>query len=222
MAVRVIPKRNASPSVAPQPDELEIGEIAINTHDGVLYTKLAGGEVRQLNTRADDTTITDRIADLEDRLDDLTKNGGMLAYGSWTPVIVAIGANAVQPTLTYENQQGVYSRIGPTVTVNGRVRFTSSGGSATALAIDGLPFPHTVTREGNAVVKMRGAGVIGFAGGSSAVKPLTAWGAGGTQMILGKVVDGTDNDTSITYYAPSDANGVIDIIFTYTYQTSYE
>lgn len=221
MPVRIIPKRNAAPSVVPQPDELEEGEIALNTYDGALFAKLVSGEVRRLNSDSGDTSIEDRIAAIESRLDSLVGPGGILEYGEWKPQIVSAGGTVVQPTVTYDSRQGVYSRFGPVVVVNGRCRFTSSGGSGTSLSITGLPFTHAVTREGSDIVKVRGAGVIGFSGGASAIKPLTIWGAGGTSMWLGKVVDGAGDETSVTYFSPADATGVLDLIFTYTYQTPY-
>lgn len=221
MPVRIIPKRNAAPSVVPQPDELEEGEIALNTYDGALFAKLVSGEVRRLNSDSGDTSIEDRIAAIESRLDSLVGQDGILDYGEWKPQIVSAGGTVVQPTVTYDSRQGVYSRFGPVVVVNGRCRFTSSGGSGTSLSITGLPFTHAVTREGSDIVKVRGAGVIGFSGGASAIKPLTIWGAGGTSMWLGKVVDGAGDETSVTYFSPADATGVLDLIFTYTYQTPY-
>lgn len=221
MAVRIIPKRNAAPGVVPQTDELEEGEIALNTHDGALFGKLVSGEVRQLNAESSDTSVTDRLDAIEARLASLIGEDGLVENGVWTPQVIALGGTFSQPAVTYDSRQGVYTRIGSTVIANGRVRFTSTGGTGTALAVTGLPYEHAVTREGNAVVKVRGAGTIGFAGGSSAVKPLSIWGAGGTSMWLGKHVDGTDNEVSVTYFSPSDAAGVIDIIFTYTYQTTH-
>ena len=221
MPIRLIPKRNAAPRVTPLPEELEEGELALNTYDGALYAKLVAGEVRRLNGDSGDSSVTDRISDLESRLDALVGPDGLLDYGTWTPQIIALGGAVSQPTVTYDSRQGVFSRLGPTVVVNGRCRFTSSGGSGTALAVTGLPFDHAVTREGNAIVKVRGAGTIGFAGGSSVLKPLSMWGAGGTSVWLGKHVDGEGDQTSVAYFAPGDATGVIDIVFTYTYQTTY-
>lgn len=221
MPVRIIPKRNASPGVVPQEGELEEGEIAFNTHDGALFGKLVSGEVRRLNAVDGDTSVTDRLDAIEATLNSLVGESGLVENGTWTPQIIALGGTVSQPTVTYDSRQGVYTRIGSTVIVNGRVRFTSSGGSGTALAVTGLPYEHAVTREGNAVVKVRGAGTVGFAGGSSPVKPLSIWGAGGTSMWLGKHVDGTDNEVSVTYFSPADSSGLLDIIFTYTYQTTY-
>lgn len=222
MPIRLIPKRNAAPSVVPKPEELEEGELALNTYDGALFAKLVGGEVRRLNSSSGDTSIADRLNAVEARLDALVGDGGLLEPGTWTPQIIALGGTVTQPTVTYDSRQGVYARFGPVVVVNGRVRFTSTGGSGTALAITGLPYEHAVTREGNAVVKVRGAGTIGFSGGSSALKPLALWGAGGTSMWLGKHVDGTGDETSVGYFAPSDATGVLDLVFTYTYQTTWK
>lgn len=220
MPVRIIPKRNSAPGYVPRPDELEEGEIALNTYDGILFAKLANGEVRQIGQTS--PVLDQTASEVAVNPDSLIGSGEMLEYGSWTPQIVAVGSGAVQPSVSYENRQGVFCRVGPLVVINGRLRFTATGGSGLALAIEGLPFAHGTTREGNDVVKIWGAGSIGYSGGTSALKPLTLWGGGGsTRVWLGKVTDGTDDNVNTVYFAPDDATGVLDIVFSYAYQTLY-
>ena len=104
MPIRLIPKRSAAPRVAPLPEELEEGELALNTYDGALYAKLVAGEVRRLNGDSGDSSVTDRISDLESRLDALVGPGGLLDYGTWTPQIIALGGAVSQPTVTYDSR----------------------------------------------------------------------------------------------------------------------
>jgi len=42
---RIIIKNNPNSGVAPAPAELAVAELAVNTGDGSLYTKLANGSV---------------------------------------------------------------------------------------------------------------------------------------------------------------------------------
>jgi hypothetical protein len=224
MPVRIIPKRNGAPSVSPKPDELEEGELAINIADGALYSKLVSGEVRRLNPTSDISGIEDRLAAVEASISGLSGQGGIVEYGQWLPQVITAGGTVVQPTVSYNIQYGLYGRVGSMVVVNGRLRCTSTGGSGTSLAISGLPFQHDIVQNTaiNTAVAMQGAGVVGFAGGTSAIKPLFLWGASGHNVWLGKQVDGTDDDTSITYFSPSDATGLFDIVFTYTYHTPWQ
>lgn len=52
MANTLLLKRNASTGVAPAAGSLSVGELAINTTDGILYTKLGSGTVVQLANSA--------------------------------------------------------------------------------------------------------------------------------------------------------------------------
>ena len=46
---RIIVKNNPNAGVSPDPSELSVGELAINTGDGKLYTKLASGAIAQVS-----------------------------------------------------------------------------------------------------------------------------------------------------------------------------
>ena len=68
--------------------------------------------------------------------------------GSWTPTFIGAASN---PTITYDAQEGAYTRIGRVVMFECRVRTDSvSGGAATALYIDGLPFTSVNSNTGDA------------------------------------------------------------------------
>ena len=47
---RILHKRSATTGVVPSATELDVGELAINTADGKLFTKRASGVVTQLNS----------------------------------------------------------------------------------------------------------------------------------------------------------------------------
>lgn len=222
MPIRLVAKRSSESNAIPKVDELVEGELALNTADGSLYTKMVDGSILRLNSQADLEAIADRIQTLESRVDELVGEAGYIEYGEWVPTVgTAGGTTIVQPDVDYDIQYGLYSRVGTQVTVNGRLRFTATNGQGNALVLFGLPFKHTTVQNSSTdgAISMQGAGSVGFAGGTSAIKPLFLWGAGGNAAWFGKHVDGTDNQTSISFFAPSEATGLIDIVFSYTYHT---
>lgn len=222
MPIRLVAKRSSESNAIPKVDELVEGELALNTADGSLYTKMVDGSILRLNSQADLEAITDRIQTLESRVDELVGEAGYIEYGEWVPTVgTAGGTTIVQPDVDYDIQYGLYSRVGTQVTVNGRLRFTATNGQGNALVLFGLPFKHTTIQNSSTdgAISMQGSGSVGFAGGTSAIKPLFLWGAGGNAAWFGKHVDGADNQTSISFFAPSEATGLIDIVFSYTYHT---
>lgn len=222
MPIRLVAKRSSESNAIPKVDELVEGELALNTADGSLYTKMVDGSILRLNSQADLEAIADRIQTLESRVDELVGEAGYIEYGEWVPTVgTAGGTTIVQPDVDYDIQYGLYSRVGTQVTVNGRLRFAATNGQGNALVLFGLPFKHTTVQNSSTdgAISMQGAGSVGFAGGTSAIKPLFLWGAGGNAAWFGKHVDGTDNQTSISFFAPSEATGLIDIVFSYTYHT---
>jgi hypothetical protein len=57
--------------------------------------------------------------------------------GTWTPAITASSSN---PTVTYNTQQGHYTKIGRQVTVMGIIALASKSGGSGQARISGLPF----------------------------------------------------------------------------------
>jgi hypothetical protein len=62
---RIIIKHNSTSGVAPAPAELSVAELAVNTGDGSLYTKLSDGTVSLVggggSGAADGGTYSDNI-----------------------------------------------------------------------------------------------------------------------------------------------------------------
>lgn len=69
MASKIIPKRSSLAGKVPTTADLDVGEIAVNLTDRVIYTKDAGGAVVQLGaggiTLAQFNALLDRVAALE-------------------------------------------------------------------------------------------------------------------------------------------------------------
>lgn len=51
MAQTIKLKRSASPDTAPNASQLALGEVAINTYDGLMYIKKSDGTVIRINDR---------------------------------------------------------------------------------------------------------------------------------------------------------------------------
>lgn len=55
MPVALIPKKSSQSGYKPNANELQVGEIALNTGDGALYAKLANNSVERLNPSGETT-----------------------------------------------------------------------------------------------------------------------------------------------------------------------
>jgi hypothetical protein len=104
----------------PTTGDLELGELAINTYMGTMYTKAtvgSGGHIVEISANTIEGS-TDYTA------------------GTWTPTITAASASGV----TYSLQEGYYIKMGDLVTCNFRLLLTDTGTTYGALAIAGLPY----------------------------------------------------------------------------------
>jgi hypothetical protein len=103
----------------PTTGDLELGELAINTYHGKLYTKATVGADHIVEISAN------TIEDSDD-----------YSAGTWTPTITAPSATSI----AYSVQQGYYIRMGDLVTCNFRMLLTENGTTYGALSIGGLPY----------------------------------------------------------------------------------
>jgi len=60
---RIIIKSNSNAGAAPSPSELAVAELAINTADGKLYTKLASGTVTQVSGSSSSSGVSSSSGD---------------------------------------------------------------------------------------------------------------------------------------------------------------
>ena len=67
--------------------------------------------------------------------------------GTWTPTYVAASA----PTISYNTQDGKYTKIGQTVAFNCRIATNSTSGGSGSVYIDGLPFANSKISAGAVV-----------------------------------------------------------------------
>jgi len=82
--MRILAKRNSSPGVIPHINELDLGEIAINTSDGKLFTKVNDGNIRVKEIGEDAVTSVPNIGDQEERVSRIVKMT-QVAYDAITP-----------------------------------------------------------------------------------------------------------------------------------------
>ena len=103
--------------------------------------------------------------------------------GTWTPAYQGTSGN---PTVTYDQRNGTYTKIGQKVTCSGRLRTDSKSGGGGNLRIGGLPF--TVANDQG----KRGALSIAYAATFSGKNPV-----GGLPM---------QNGTQVQLYGVGDSN----------------
>jgi hypothetical protein len=83
--------------------------------------------------------------------------------GSWTPTVIGSSSN---PTVSYSNRQGTFTRIGNLVTAFFDLQMSSiSGGSGNAY-VSGLPFTVNSNMAGYSVAQWRDAAAVQAIGGT--------------------------------------------------------
>lgn len=123
--------------------------------------------------------------------------------GTWTP---ALAINGSATGITYTTQQGVYTKVGRKVHVQGRITLSNKGASVGVVLITGLPFTVNATYFGPGSLSY-GSGFAALAGtptvyantgGTAGV--LMDWGATGVAQITNaQVTNTTDMIFSMTY-----------------------
>lgn len=106
--------------LSPNPQSIEVGELAINVDDGSLFTKLYNGTVQKLNT-FNSPVIPQIFSDYWD---------------------LELKGSTSDPTVFYDAAQtyGTYTRIGNLVYIYGQFVLTSASGGNGYLYVSGLPF----------------------------------------------------------------------------------
>lgn len=97
----VLHKRNSTPGAVPEPGQLTIGELAINTGDSRVYTKLDNGEIKLVggSSTASRSTTTYTGASLEANA---SQNGSVDLGKSY--VILAVTTNFAARVRVYATQ----------------------------------------------------------------------------------------------------------------------
>lgn len=97
----VLHKRNPTPGVVPEPGQLTIGELAINTGDSRVYTKLDNGEVKLVggSSTASRSTTTYTGENLEPNS---SQNGSVDLGKSY--VVLSVSANFPVRIRVYASQ----------------------------------------------------------------------------------------------------------------------
>ena len=176
-------------------------QTSISGDGGELALGITGTEVARFTanglTFMGDTAATSALDDYEE--------------GTWTPTFVATTTN---PTVTYSVQNGLYTKIGNVVTVQGRIRTASvTAIGSGSLRISGLPFtPKTNSNS-------RGGVMINFAASFNTTSPNNASVRSSTQEIELNVA-AANSQTQLTTAELSTVTGNRnDIMFAAVYMT---
>jgi len=102
--------------------------------------------------------------------------------GTWTPTL---NGSITNPTVTYTNQAGIYTKVGNLVTVSFSLQWSATTGGGGLLFVGGLPFTTTSS------VSLMGGGSVAYAEGITRNALLYADGGTG-RLVL--VYTNTNND----------------------------
>jgi hypothetical protein len=125
--------------------------------------------------------------------------------GTWTPTLTASSSN---PTVSYQTQTGIYTRIGRTVTISGRLQITSKSGGSGDLRISGLPFANAVALNGAHVSWISGltlgagftwADIYFSSNDTNLNVAASGSGQGATQLAIGAAANNFDMAIQFTY-----------------------
>jgi hypothetical protein len=220
----IIPKSTLEAGAAPLPSELEDGELALNLADGLLYAKLATGEVRCLNPPIDEFVEQTAQAAASSAASEIAS--GLFETGEWTPTIVALGDGAVQPAVTYDARTyGRWHRFGNVVFAGGRIGATAIVGGSGFAAISGFPFPSFTAPEGSLE---QSSGFVGWSGGTCPKQPHKLFAATEYDAYLaGLITVGSGETERISSSLCSIADitppsGPLNIVFGYMYNAVLE
>jgi hypothetical protein len=146
MANTIIPKRSSVAGKIPLTSDLQVGEIAVNLADGLIFTKNGadtviqlGGGVKTFNTRSGDVVLT--LSDVTGALTftPINKAGDTMTGKLTLPTPTSSTASLNLPVATFAN--------GPTAPVNGDVWINNSNGLN--LRIDGVTVQAALTGTAN-------------------------------------------------------------------------
>jgi hypothetical protein len=125
--------------------------------------------------------------------------------GTWTPTLTASSSN---PTVSYQTQTGIYTRIGRTVTISGRLQISSKSGGSGDLRISGLPFANAVALNGAHVSWISGltlgagftwADIYFSSNDTNLNVAASGSGQGATQLAIGAAANNFDMAIQFTY-----------------------
>ena len=168
------------------------------------------------------------LADLGDDFDgsDLILSGGVYLggtgaanklddyeTGSWTP---ALEINNGSTGISYNAQEGVYTKVGRLVTAIAALHLSSKGSRTGNVKISGLPF--TIGDQLTSS-SFNGFASVYFSGLASSASQIQGWLDDGTTSILMRHVDGGGN-TDVQNTTNAKISNTTDFRFLITYYTS--
>lgn len=139
--------------------------------------------------------------------------GASYSTGTWTPAFLAIGAGAVNPSVTYIAAQtvGRWTKVGELVQVTGRISLSAMASAGTGIiGISGLPFTVLAGQPGYA------AGAVSFKNGWTTQGPESCYAEPSTTAL----VLSYHTATAVGLMTQANLSATADAIFSCTYRTS--
>ena len=125
MANTIVLKRSATPSKVPTTAQLALGEIAINTHDGLIYIKKDNGVTSSVVQIGGVTSVNGETGSVTIDTGDVAENGNLYFTNARARAAISAGSG-----ITYNSSTGAISTT-QTLTTSGSptfVNLTLTGG----------------------------------------------------------------------------------------------
>ena len=138
----IITKNSQTASAVPSAASLAVGELAVNTADGKLYTEHTGGVVKEIipSTVVDGGITTAKIANgavTTDKIADSSITTAKIAAGAVVEADIADGAVTTNKLSNTGVSAGTYTTATVTVDAKGRITSASSGSGGGVTSLNG-------------------------------------------------------------------------------------
>jgi len=207
----IITKNSQTASAVPAASSLSVGELAVNTADGKLYTEHTGGVVKEIipSTVVDGGITTDKVADgaiTSAKIADGTIVAGdiasnavttaKIADSNVTEAKIADGAVTTNKLSSTGVTAGTYTTATVTVDAKGRITSASSGSGGGVTSLNGQTGAIT-----NTDLYAIGSYVCGRPGNTTNYNPnSTIAGSSLRTYPISVVMDNSGNDVYMPYF----------------------
>jgi hypothetical protein len=187
----IITKNSQTASAVPSAASLSVGELAVNTADGKLYTEHTGGVVKEIipSTVVDGGITTAKIANnavTTDKIADGSITTAKIAAGAVVEADIADGAVTTNKLSNTGVSAGTYTTATVTVDAKGRITSAASGSGGGVTSLNGQTGAITNTNF-NAIGSYATITTSNFGYGGGNISNTPPPGGSGTWRLMGQI-----------------------------------